>query len=166
MATGQYFGEHSKNPGYDQVETNDLNEKGICSICFWNGSWITWGPHTAAYQYGTTMDPRVIFDVNIRMLMFVTNGFQRRHGTEIDTPMTIAMKDSIINKEQEELDRLVGLGAIIGTPTVEFLESANSVNDMMNGDFVFDISFTNTPPFKSGTARVCYTDDGFAAYFG
>ena len=98
--------------------------------------------------------------------MFVTNGFQRRHGTQIDAPMTLAMQGEIINAEQEELDRLVGLGAIIGTPTVEFLENANSETDMMNGDFVFDISFTNTPPFKSGTARVCYTSDGFAAYFG
>ena len=80
--------------------------------------------------------------------------------------MTLGLKDSIINAENEELDRLVGLGAIIGDPSIEFLESANSTNDIMQGDFVFDIQFTNTPPFKSGTARVCYTDDGFAAYFG
>jgi len=166
MATGQFFGSSSANTGYDQSEVNDLNAKGITSACFWNGNWVLWGPHTAAYAYGTTMDPRAIFDVNMRMLMYVTNGFQQRHGTEIDSPMTVAQKDSVINAEQQELDRLVSLGAIIGTPTVEFLENANSLNDMMNGDFVWDISFTNTPPFKSGTVRVCYTDDGFAAYFG
>lgn len=166
MATGQYFGAGVSNPGYDQVEVNDLNEVGITSLCFWDGRWVLWGPHTAAYKYGTSMDPRGIFDVNFRMLEYITNGFQRRHGVEIDGPMTIGLKDSIINAEQEELDRLVGLGAIIGDPTVEFLESANSTNDIMQGDFVFDIQFTNTPPFKSGTARVCYTDDGFAAYFG
>ena len=166
MATGQYFGAGVSNPGYDQVEVNDLNEVGITSLCFWDGRWVLWGPHTAAYKYGTSMDPRGIFDVNFRMLEYITNGFQRRHGVEIDGPMTLGLKDSIINAEQEELDRLVGLGAIIGDPTVEFLESANSTNDIMQGDFVFDIQFTNTPPFKSGTARVCYTDDGFAAYFG
>lgn len=166
MATGQYFGAGSDNTGYDQNEVNDLNEVGITSLCFWDGRWVLWGPHTAAYKYGTTMDPRAIFDVNFRMLEFITNGFQRRHGTEIDSPMTLGMKDSIINTENEELDRLVGLGAIIGDPSVEFLENANSTSDLMQGDFVFDIQFTNTPPFKSGTARVCYTDDGFAAYFG
>lgn len=166
MATGQYFGAGSDNTGYDQNEVNDLNEIGITSLCFWDGRWVLWGPHTAAYKYGTTMDPRAIFDVNFRMLEFITNGFQRRHGTEIDSPMTLGMKDSIINTENEELDRLVGLGAIIGDPSVEFLENANSTSDLMQGDFVFDIQFTNTPPFKSGTARVCYTDDGFAAYFG
>ena len=166
MATGQYFGAGVSNPGYDQVEVNDLNEVGITSLCFWDGRWVLWGPHTAAYKYGTSMDPRAIFDVNFRMLEYITNGFQRRHGVEIDEPMTLGLKDSIINAEQEELDRLVGLGAIIGDPTVEFLENANSNDDIMQGDFVFDIQFTNTPPFKSGTARVCYTDDGFAAYFG
>jgi phage tail sheath protein FI len=166
MATGQYFGAGSDNPGFDQVEANDLNEVGITSLCFWDGRWVLWGPHTAAYKYGTSMDPRAIFDVNFRMLEFITNGFQRRHGIEIDSPMTLGMKDSIINTENEELDRLVGLGAIIGDPSVEFLENANSTSDVMQGDFVFDIQFTNTPPFKSGTARVCYTDDGFAAYFG
>lgn len=166
MATGQYFGPDSKNPGYDQTEVNDLNEAGITSLCYWDGRWVLWGPHTAAYKFGTTMDPRAIFDVNMRMLMYVTNGFQRRHGIEIDGPMTVGMKDSIVSAEQEELDRLAGLGAIIGEPTVEFLESANSTDDMMQGDFVFDISFTNTPPLKSATARVCYTDDGFVAYFG
>jgi hypothetical protein len=166
MATGQYFGAGVSNPGYDQVEVNDLNEVGITSLCFWDGRWVLWGPHTAAYKFGTSMDPRGIFDVNFRMLEFITNGFLRRRGVEIDGPMTLGLKDSIINAEQEELDRLVGLGAIIGDPSVEFLESANSTNDIVQGDFVFDIQFTNTPPFKSGTARVCYTDDGFAAYFG
>jgi phage tail sheath protein FI len=166
MATSQYFGSGSKNLGYDQDETNALNERGVTSACFWNGNWVLWGPHTAAFQYSSTMDARYIFDVNMRMLMFVTNGFQQRHGTEIDAPMTVAMKDTVVHAEQEELDRLVGLGAILGRPTVDFLETENSKTNMLNGDFVWDISFTNTPPFKSGTVRVCYTSDGFAAYFG
>ena len=112
------------------------------------------------------MDPRVIFDNNMRMLMYITNGFQLRHGTEIDAPMTPAQKDTVVNAEKAELERLKALGAIIGDADVEFLESANPLNDMLNGDFVFDISFTATPPFKSATARVAYTSDGFAAFFG
>lgn len=166
MAVAQYFGASSTNEGYDDTETNDLNAVGITSACFNNGRWVLWGPHTAAFKFGTTMDARVIFDVNIRMLMFVTNGFQQRHGIRIDSPMTPAQKDTIINAENAELERLAALGAVIGESSVEFLESANPESDMLNGDFVFDISFTATPPFKSGTARVCYTSDGFAAFFG
>jgi hypothetical protein len=166
MAVAQYFGSTVNNEGYDDTESNDLNEVGITTACIFNGSWVLWGPHTAAYKYGTTMDPRVIFDTNIRMLMHVTNGFQLRHGIEIDAPMTPAQKDTVINAENAELDRLTALGALIGESSVEFLETENPNNDMLNGDFVFNISFTSTPPFKSGTAKVSYTDKGFAAFFG
>lgn len=166
MATSQYFGAASKNKGYDQTTCNTLNEKGITTACFWSGKWVLWGPHTAAFIYNGGTDPRAIFDVNVRMLMHVTNGFQLRHGTKIDAPMTPQDKDTILNIEREQLDTLCGVGALIGTPTVEFIESSNPTSDMMNGDFVWDFSATPTPPFKSGTARVSYTDEGFAAFFG
>ncbi len=166
MAVAQYFGASATNEGYDDTAVNDINEAGITSACFYAGKWVLWGPHTAAYKYGTTMDARVIFDVNLRMLMHVTNGFQLRHGVIIDSPMTPAQKDTIVNAENAELERLASLGAVIGESSVEFLESENPESNMLNGDFVFDIAFTATPPFKSGTARVCYTSDGFAAFFG
>lgn len=124
-----------------------------------------WGPHTAAYKYNGSMDARAIFDVNIRMLEHITNSFQKDHGTEIDSPMTPQDKDSVLNFEKEKLDTLLGIGALIGTPSVEFVESANPTSNMLNGDFVWDFSVTNTPPFKSGTARVCYTDEGFQSFF-
>ena len=166
MATRQYFGETSKSKGFDQQTGNGLNEKGITTACFWGGQWVLWGPHTAAYIYGGDTDGRAIFDVNMRMLMHITNSFQIDHGTEIDKPMTPQDKDTILNYEKQKLDTLTGIGALIGTPTVEFVESANPESDMMNGDFVWDFSATPTPPFKSGTARVSYTDEGFAAFFG
>lgn len=165
MATSQYFGESSKNMGYDQQTCNDLNEKGITTACFWGGQWVLWGSHTAAYSYNGNTDARAIFDTSVRMLMHITNGFQLRHGTEIDSPMTPQDKDTILNIEREELDTLAGIGALIGTPTVDFVESANPESEMMNGDFVWDFAVTPTTPFKSGTARVCYTDEGFAAFF-
>lgn len=165
MATSQYFGENSKNRGFDQETANKLNEKGITTACFWGGRWVLWGPHTAAYKYNGSMDARAIFDVNIRMLEHITNSFQKDHGTEIDSPMTPQDKDSVLNFEKEKLDTLLGIGALIGTPSVEFVESANPTSNMLNGDFVWDFSVTNTPPFKSGTARVCYTDEGFQSFF-
>lgn len=165
MATSQYFGEASKNKGFDMQTSNSLNEKGITTACFWGGRWILWGPHTAGFTYNGDMDARAIFDVNIRILMYVTNRFQLDHGTEIDSPMTPQDKETILNYEKEKLDTLKGIGALIGTPTVEFVESANPTSNMMNGDFAWDIAVTPTPPFKSGIARVCYTDEGFAAFF-
>lgn len=161
----QYFGEGSKNRGFDQVSSKELTSNGISTCVFWGGSWVLWGDHTAAYVYGDDVDPRCIFDVSMRMLFHITNDFQREWGTEIDGPFTKQLRDRIINREQEKLDALVARGALIGNPAVLFLESNNSTEDMMNGDFRWDIPVTPTPPLKSATAYVAYTDAGFSAYF-
>ncbi len=165
MATAQYFGAASTNRGFDQDTANSLNEQGITTACFWASRWVLWGPHTAAYAFNGNMDARAVFDVNIRMLMHITNGFQLDHGTEIDQPMTPQDRDAILSAERERLDTLKGIGALIGEPVVEFVEAENPVSNMVNGDFTWHFDVTNTPPFKSATGRVTYTDEGFRAYF-
>lgn len=161
----QYFGATSKNRGYDQQTSNKLNENGITTAIYWGGRYIIWGPHTAAYIYGQVTDARAIFDNSIRMMMYVTNDFQREHALTIDSPMTKALADTILNREQEKLDALVAIGALIGEPVCEFRESENSTTQLMEGDFVWSNKITPTPPFKSGTLKVAYTDEGFSSYF-
>ena len=131
----------------------------------WAGEWVLWGDHTAAYTYGAEVDPRAIFDVSMRMLMHITNSFQREWSPKIDEPMTRALKDQIINREQEKLDGYVSMGALIGEPKILFLESENSTTDIMNGDFRWDINVTPTPPLKSASVYVAYTDAGFSVYY-
>lgn len=164
--TKLYFGEGSNNRGYDQQTANELTQKGISTAVYWGGNWVLWGDHTAAYSYGADVDPRAIFDVSIRMLMHITNSFQLEWGTSIDEPMTLQLRDTILNKEQEKLDSLVSMGALIGQPKVLFVDTANPATNMMNGDFRWDIAVTPTPPLKSASVYVTYTDEGFAAYFG
>ena len=106
----------------------------------WGGEWVLWGDHTAAYTYGADVDPRAIFDVSMRMLMHITNDFQREWSPEIDDPM-------------------------LGSPVILFLESENSTTDVMNGDFRWDIAVTPTPPLKSASVYVAYTDAGFSVYY-
>lgn len=161
----QYFGADSKNRGFDQQAANDLTSNGIGTIIAWGGNWVLWGDHTAAYIYGADIDPRAIFDVNMRMLFHITNNFQREWSPKIDKPMTLQLKDRIVNREQEKLDALVAKGALLGEPKILFLESENSTTDIMNGDFRWDIAATPTPPLKSATVYVAYTDAGFSAYF-
>lgn len=165
MASEQYFGD-SDNQGFDQTEANTLNEVGITTLCYWDGAFKLWGPHTAGFTYGGNMDASAVFETNIRMLMHITNGFQIRNGVRIDTPMTPNDRDSIVISEQAELDALVGMGALIGTPEVLFLENENPESGMINGDFAWHIMATPTPPLKSATAKVTYTDEGFASFFG
>lgn len=161
----QYFGAGSTNKGFDQQTANQLTQKGITSAVAWAGRWVLWGDHTAAYSFGSDMDPRAIFDVSMRMLSHITNSFQREHAATIDKPMTRALKDSILNREQEKLDTLVSMGALVGDPRVLFLESENSTEAMMTGDFRWDIPTTPTPPIKSAAVYVAYTTEGFASFF-
>ena len=162
----QHFGSESKNKGYDQQEANELNANGITTAIYWGGINVLWGNHTAAYKYGAVTDSRVIFDNSIRMMMHVTNGFQAEHGLTIDKPMTKAMAETIRNIEQAKVDALVSVGALIGEPVVEFLESDNSKDDLLEGNFTWSNKMTPTPPFKSGTMKVAYTDAGFSVYLG
>lgn len=164
--TRQYFGEDSKNRGFDQQQGNELNAAGISTAVFWGGQWVLWGGHTAAYKFGKVTDNRVIFDNSIRMMMHITNSFQEEHAITIDQPMTKALADTIRNREQEKADALAAVGALIGAPEVRFDEDANSTAELVEGNFVWDFSATPTPQFKSGTLRVAYTDAGFDSYFG
>ena len=161
----QYFGANSTNRGFDQQQANKLNENGITTIVYWGGQWVLWGPHTAAYKYGAVSDNRNIFDNSIRMMMHIYNSFQLDHALSIDAPMTRAMADTILNHEQEKADALAAMGALIGTPVVEFDRSDNSNDDLVEGDFVWSFEGTPTPPFKSGTIKVAYTTAGFDSYF-
>ena len=158
----QYFGANATNRGFSQQE---LTQNGISTAVAWGGEWVLWGDHTAAYTYGADVDPRAIFDVSMRMLMHITNDFQREWSPRIDEPMTRALKDEIINREQEKLDGYVSMGALLGEPQIVFLESENSTTDIMNGDFRWDIAVTPTPPLKSASVYVAYTDAGFSVYY-
>ncbi len=165
-ATGVYLGADSSFQGYDQQDANELTSAGITTAIYWESNWRIWGDHTAAYTFGGSHKAREIFDTNMRMLHYVTNAFQKEWGTTIDNPMTLALKDTILVREQEKLDVLKAQGALIGNPSVEFLENNNPTTDMMNGDFRWDIAATPVPPLKSASVVVCYTDAGFSAYFG
>ena len=93
----QYFGANATNRGFSQQEGKELTQNGISTAVAWGGEWVLWGDHTAAYTYGADVDPRAIFDVSMRMLMHITNDFQREWSPRIDEPMTRALKDEIIN---------------------------------------------------------------------
>lgn len=162
----QYFGEDSTNKGFDQATANKLNAAGITTAVYWGGSNVLWGPHTAAYEYGTDIDKRAIFDNSIRMMMHISNKFQEEWGLTIDKPMTKAMAETIRNREQEKVDALKAKGALIGEPVVEFVETDNPTEELVEGNFTWRNRLTPTPPFKSGKMKIAYTTEGFETEYG
>lgn len=160
----QYFGAESQNNGFDQITaSNDLNSYGISTCVFWGGNWVTWGGHTAKYEFGKDIDARAIDTQYMRMLFYLMNGFQRRHASDIDKPFNRMLRDSILNEEQEIIDTLINRGALLKGSKIEFLADDNSTTDMMNGDWYFRLPVTTTPRAKSITGKVYYTDEGLAS---
>lgn len=162
----QYFGEGSEKLGFDQVRANELNANGISTVVFFGGQWVLWGGHTAAYKYGSIKDSRTIFDNNVRMMMHVSNSFQRDWAHIIDAPMTVAMSETIKQREQEKADALVAVGALIGKPVVRFESTSNDSTNLIEGNFIWDFEATPTPQLKSATLRVAYSTAGFDTFFG
>ena len=160
-----YFGKDSKNRGFDKQRANELNEVGITTSVYWGGQWVLWGPHSAAYNFGKITDNRDVFDNTLRTMMFVTNDFQQEHALTIDSPMTRALADTIREREQEKADARAAMGAFIGKPVVYFDSSDNPTSELVEGNWIWDFEGTTTPPWKSGTLRVAYTDEGFSSYF-
>lgn len=161
----QFFGADPLHQGFDQADGNELNEHGITTIVPFNGKWVIWGGHTAAYEYGVTSDTLEIFDTNIRMLTHCANSYQKEWAGRIDKNMTIQLRDEILNRENDKLAGYVASGFLLGNPVCIFDPSENSDTDLMNGDFTWHISATPTPQFKSGAVGVSYTDEGLKAYF-
>lgn len=149
---------------YDQVEANKLNANGIDTMIYWEGTWRMWGPHTAAFTQNAAIDARDIFDCSVRMVQYVANLFQRQYGNEVDKPMTRSQKDTILNDFQAQLDKFISNGALL-LGTIGFDESENDVNDMVQGNFAFNVLTTNPVPGKSLSTTVRWTSDGLSTLF-
>ena len=98
------------------------------------------------------------------MLYYLSNDFQHRRAGNVDKPMTRNDLQSIRAEEQQRLDALLNIGALTYGNVVLNAE-ATVGSDIMNGDFRWDIAVTPTPPLKSASVYVAYTDTGFSVYY-
>lgn len=159
---GKYFGEDPVLQTFNQDTANRLNAAGINTIAYHNGRQVYWGTHTSAYNYedGDAVDPRSVDLSVMRMMLFLVNGFQQRYGDRIDRPMSRAIKDEILIEEKQYLDWLEAVGALLGNPTIEFVESKNPISEILQGRFVYDIDVTPATPLRYIACDVHYTDEG------
>lgn len=149
----------------NSVQGNKLNEKGITTALSRGGKWVLWGPHMANYDYISTDKPEDIFDVNTRMNIYLSNNFQVRNASLVDSPIARNDLDGILNSEQIRLDSLVSDGKLL-YGKIEFISSSNQTSDLIQGNFKFDTQVTSTPPGKSLLNRIQYTSKGIDTLVG
>lgn len=161
---------HENTTGYYPLTLSEsmgtqLSADGICSVINYGGGlWHTWGDHTSAFSVGTVSDERARFDNTIRMNLMITNRFQLKYRFEIDNPMTLQMRNDVINEELDYLNGLVTLGGLIGDPVVEFRAADNGTDQVSQGHFTWSTQDTPTIPNKYMLNKVAYTSAGLSVY--
>lgn len=147
------------------VQGNELNENGVTTAIYNGGKWVLWGPHMANYKYGEDIKAEDIFDVNIRMNLYLLNDFKLRNAELVDKPLDRNDVDAVMNSEQLRLNSLIADGKLL-YGNIEFRAASNPTSDIIQGDFTFDTAVTNTPPAKSITNRIQYTSKGISTLTG
>lgn len=155
-----------KSVNLTESAATQLSADGICSyINYGGGNWHTWGDHTSAFTAGSVSDERARYDSNIRMLIMITNRFQLKYRFSVDDPMTLTMRNDVIQEENDYLAYIKSIGAIIGDATCSFKADDNPVDKIALGQFVWSIESTITPPLKYAQLNVAYSSAGLSVYY-
>ena len=143
---------------------NELSADGICTVRRRGSIYVTWGDHTSAFAGGTVADELARFENRIRMNAMLKNRWVMKYESIIDSPLTLQMRNDIINAEQDYLNGLVATGALIGEPKCEFLAESNNLDNIVQGNFTWNITVTETNPLKYMLARIAFSVAGLSFY--
>ena len=143
---------------------NELSADGICTVRRRGSVYVTWGDHTSAFAGGNVTDELARFENRIRMNAMLKNRWVMKYEPIIDSPLTLQMRNDIINAEQDYLNGLVATGALIGEPKCEFIAESNPIDDIVQGNFTWNIAVTETNPLKYMLARIAFSVAGLSFY--
>ena len=143
---------------------NELSADGICTVRRRGSVYVTWGDHTSAFAGGTVTDELARFENRIRMNAMLKNRWVMKYESIIDSPLTLQMRNDVVNAEQDYLNGLVAIGALIGEPKCEFLAESNNFDNIVEGNFTWNIVVTETNPLKYALARIAFSVAGLSFY--
>jgi hypothetical protein len=149
-----------------ESDANALNDIGVATCNFAGGSWRTWGVCMSNYLESNKDNilPEYLNDVAVQMRDYVCNDFQVENFDYIDKPIPTRKAKEIVDDYQLILNALVNSGALL-FGEITFQSGENPISALANGEFLFNIAETSTPPGKSITGKVKYTAAGLDSYF-
>ena len=140
-----------------------LADKGITSfINVGAGRYYSWGDSTSALTATGIADERGRFTSTIRILLLLGNRFQQVWRNSIDAPLTLSLRNDILNEEQNYLNYLKSVGALVGYPRCEFRPVDNTVATVQQGKFYFTNILTATSPARYLDLKVVFTSEGYS----
>ncbi|MBM7580009.1 phage tail sheath family protein [Jeotgalibacillus terrae] len=117
----------------DQPEANVLNGAGIVTAINFNG-WRTWGNNTAAFPESTLPQDRFI--AVRRVFQWWGNTFILAYFNKVDNPADTKLIESVVSAENIRANGFAAEGKISGA-VIEFRESMNPIENILNGKIVF-----------------------------
>lgn len=117
----------------DQPEANVLNGAGVVTAINFNG-WRTWGNNTAAYPDAT--EPQARFIAVRRVFQWWGNTFILAYFDKVDNPADPRLIESVVDAENIRANGFAAEGKIAGA-VIEYRESMNPTEDILNGKIVF-----------------------------
>lgn len=129
-------------------QANYLNSNGIVTALNFSNGFTSWGNRTAIYPSST--DVKDSFISIRRMFNWIGNTLILTHFSKIDSAMNNRNIETILNSANMWLNSLVSRGYLLGGK-VEFLQSDNSIIDLLDGNARFRVTLTPPIPLKSMT---------------
>ncbi|MGG3448631.1 phage tail sheath family protein [Domibacillus aminovorans] len=117
----------------DQPEANVLNGAGVVTAINFNG-WRTWGNNTAAYPESTAPQDRFI--AVRRVFQWWGNSFILAYFDKVDNPADTRLIESVVDAENIRANGFAAQRQIAGAE-IEFRESMNPTENLLNGKIVF-----------------------------
>ena len=146
-------------------QADALNDIGIATAKFVKGGWRTAGVVMSNYYADNVANivADELNDVAVRMKDYVCNDFQSAYMDDVDKPIPPRRVKEIRDDYNIVLSGLVSVGALLFAE-IAYNASDNTAAGNANGEFVFAIKETNTPPGSLIKAKVSYTPEGLDAY--
>ena len=124
-------------------EANYLNGQGIITALNFSNGWTMWGNRTGAYPGDT--DPKNSWLVQRMMFNWVSNTLILTYASKVDDPTNRRLIRTITDSNNIWLQGLTNKEYILGG-RVEFLDSENTIDQLIDGKIVFHLYFATPNP--------------------
>ncbi|MMZ43893.1 Phage tail sheath protein [compost metagenome] len=138
---------------YDQA--SELNRYGIVTGINFTGGFKVWGNRTGGYP--DVKDPQQSFIPVARMFDWIMNTLVTTAWEDVDAPLNRRLADYVLDKVNFWMNGLVSGGALLGG-RVEFVETDNTDDDLMNGKMTFRVYITPPSPAQEINFLVQYDE--------
>lgn len=140
-----------------------LNGNGVVTALNFTGGWKCWGNRTACYPGST--DVKDSFIPVRRMFSWVGNTFVQTFWQRVDYPLNRRQIDTVTDSANIWLNGLTAKQYILGG-LVEFLDTDNTITDLMDGMSCFRVRFTPPSPNREIDFKLEYDPAYLKTLFG